>query len=143
TDVAVIKIVDGLLGEKRFIVLQPVVGVSKFRFNPAGMGCEQKDSFFELCQQETEKLQRMEYHPMAAPVVSTEVLMKKYGVDTYQNQRLADVMVLTKDYFYPFSWMEPFHENCLTPNTLAIHWWEDSWGNKKKNMAYYWRSFSR
>ena len=143
TDVEVIKSFDGLLGEKAFIGFQTEIGVSKFPFNTAVIGCEPKNSFIELCLQETEKLQRMKYHPMAAPVVSTEVLMKKYGVDTYQNQRLADVMVLTKDYFYPFSWMEPFHESCLTPNTLAIHWWEDSWGNKKKNMAYYWRSFSR
>src|SRR5690606_6234145 len=103
TDVEVIKNFDGLLEEKAFIGFQTEIGVSKFPFNTAVIGCEPENSFIELCLQETEKLQRMKYHPMAAPVVSTEVLMKKYGVDTYKSQRLTDVMVLTKDYFYPFS----------------------------------------
>lgn len=143
TDVEVIRTFDGLLGEKAFIGFQTEIGVSKFPFNTAVIGCEKGNGFIELCLQETEKLQRMKYHPMAAPVVSTEVLMNKYGVDTYKTQRLKDVLLLEKDYFYPFSWTETFDESCITPNTLAIHWWEDSWGNKKKNIAYYWRSLSR
>lgn len=143
TDVEAIKTFDSLLSEKAFIAFQTEIGASKFPFNTAVVGCEKGNLFVEDCLKETEKLQRMNYHPMAAPNVSSAVLLEKYGVKTYATQRLDEVLVLTKDYFYPFSWMETYHESCLTDNTLAIHWWEDSWGNKKKNLAYYWTSISR
>src|SRR5690606_41278620 len=67
TDVEVINTFDGLLDEKAFIGFQTEIGVSKFPFNTAVIGCEKGNSFVELCLQETEKLQRMKYHPMAAP----------------------------------------------------------------------------
>lgn len=143
TDIEVIRPFDDLLREKAFIGFQTEIGMSKYPFNTAVIGCEKGNRFVEDCLRETEKKQRMNYHPMAAPVVSSELLMNKYGVDIYGTQRLEDVLLLTKDYFYPFSWMESFDKSCITSNTLAIHWWEDSWGTKKKNMAYYWRSFFR
>lgn len=143
TDVEVIKPFDSLLHEEAFIAFQTEIGASKFPFNTAVIGCQKGNSFVEQCLKETEKLQRMKYHPMAAPNVSSAVLLGDYHVDTYKTQRLKDVLVLTKDYFYPFSWLETYHESFLTANTLAIHWWEDSWGNKKKNLSYYWTSLSR
>ncbi len=143
TDVEVIKTFDHLLGAKSFIAFQTEIGVSKFPFNTAVIGCEKGNAFVEDCLRETEKLQRMKYHPMAAPNVSSDILLGKYGVSTYETQQLEDVLVLTKDYFYPFSWMESYHESCLTENTIAIHWWEDSWGARKRNLAHYWTSISR
>lgn len=143
TDIQVIKNFDGLLGEKAFIAFQTNFGESKYPFNTAVIGGEKGNSFIEECLKSTEKLQRMHYHAMAAPTISSKLLIEKYGIKTYTFQRLCDVTVLTKEYFYPFAWFEKFTPNCITSNTLAIHWWEDSWGNKKKNLKYYWISFSR
>lgn len=143
TDIEVIKSFDPLLKEPSFIGFQTEIEASKYPFNTAVMGCEKGNSFVELCLQETEKLQRMNYHAMAAPTISSKLLLQNYSVKEYKTQLLDGVTVLTKDYFYPFSWVEKFTPECITDNTFAIHWWEDSWGNRKKNMKYYWVSFSR
>jgi len=143
TDIEAIKSFDSLLSEESFIAFQTELGASKYPFNTAVIACEKGNSFVELCLQETEKLQRMHYHAMAAPTISSKVLVKNYGVTEYKNQKFDDVTVLTKDYFYPFSWMEEFTPACITENTFAIHWWEVSWGKRKKNLNYFWTSFSR
>lgn len=143
TDIEVIKSFDFLLEEKAFIAFQTNFGESKYPFNTAVIGGEKGSSFIECCLKETEKLQRMNYHAMAAPTISTKILLKKYGVKNYACQKLSDVTVLTREYFYPFAWFEKFTPACIQPTTIAIHWWEDSWGNKQKNAKYYWISFSR
>jgi hypothetical protein len=40
---------------------------------------------------------------------------------------VRDVMVLPVDVFYPFSWEEEFSPDCVTPRTLAVHFWEKNW----------------
>ncbi|NGM72629.1 glycosyltransferase [Sphingobacterium sp. SGL-16] len=143
TDVEVIKSFDDLLSEPSFIAFQVELGTDKYPFNTAVIGGEKGNAFIEKCLRESEKLLRMYYHAMAAPKISSRVLLENYGVSRYEKQKFEDVTVLTRDYFYPFSWREEYSEDCLTNNSLAIHWWEDSWGNKKKNLKYYWTSFSR
>ncbi|MFD2037031.1 glycosyltransferase family 32 protein [Belliella marina] len=143
TDVEVIKPFGSLMDESAFIAFQTEIGLSKYPFNTAVIGCEKGNAFVEACLKETEKLQRMKYHPMAAPNVSSSVLLGKYKINTYKTQRAEHVLVLTKDYFYPFSWTEEYTDDCLTYNTVTIHWWEDSWGNREKDFAYYWRSITR
>lgn len=143
TDIEVIRSFDSLLNEESFIAFQTELGISKYPFNTAVIACKKGNSFVETCLQETEKLLRMHYHTMAAPKVSSKLLEAKYGVNEYKFQKLDTVTVLTKDYFYPFSWMETFSPDCITENTFAIHWWEVSWGIKKKNLKYFWISFSR
>lgn len=143
TDVEVTKSFDMLLKEKAFIGFQIEPGTAKYAFNTAVIGSEKGNGFVEYCLQETEKLQRMHYHAMAAPSISSKILTEKYGVNKHMVYNFESVTVLTKDYFYPFSWLEKFSPSCITENTLAIHWWEDSWGKRKKNWSYYWRSFLR
>lgn len=143
TDVEVIRRFDDLLQHNAFIGFQTDMQSSKFPINSAVLGGEKGNRFVERCLQETERLQRTKYHPMGGPIVSSNVLLNEYGITEYKDQQLADVTVLTRDYFYPFSWLESYSDSCITPHTYAIHWWEDSWSNKKKNLPYFWRSFMR
>jgi len=34
---------------------------------------------------------------------------------------------LPKEYFYPFNWNESYTPDCITENTLGIHWWKKGW----------------
>lgn len=143
TDIEVIKPFDDLLNEKAFIGFQVDHDSAKYPFNTAVIGCVKGNKFIEYCLQETEKLQRMHYHAMAAPSISSKILTKRFGVKEHKIYHLESVTVYTKDYFYPFSWLEKFSPSCLTNNTRTIHWWEDSWGKRKKNLSYYWTSLTR
>lgn len=143
TDIEVIRSFDDLLEEKSFIAFQTNFQESKYPFNTAVIGSEQGGAFIERCLMETEKLQRMQYHAMAAPTISSAILINDYGIKNYACQKFSDVTVLTKEFFYPFAWFEQYSPSCIQPNTYAIHWWEDSWGNKKKNLKYFWTSFAR
>lgn len=143
TDVEVLKDFGSLLTQKSFIGFQTDVEQSKHLFNSAVIGGEKGNEFIKKSLQETEKIQRMSFHPMGGPVVSTKVLVNDYGVEKHQNYYLNDVTVLTKDYFYPFSWLETFTEDCVTANTVAIHWWEDSWALGNRTLRDWWRSLNR
>ncbi|MCG8753163.1 hypothetical protein G1K86_13265, partial [Tenacibaculum finnmarkense] len=56
---------------------------------------------------------------------------------------IKKVLVLDKKYFYPFYINEKFTKECIKPETICIHWWEDSWGNKQKGFSYILDSLSR
>jgi Glycosyltransferase sugar-binding region containing DXD motif len=38
-----------------------------------------------------------------------------------------DVTLFPKRYFYPYNWNEDFTDSCITPDTIAIHFWDFSW----------------
>lgn len=44
------------------------------------------------------------------------------NVNNYQG-----LITLPKRYFYPFNWNEIFRHDCITQDTLGIHWWKKGW----------------
>jgi mannosyltransferase OCH1-like enzyme len=42
-------------------------------------------------------------------------------------QKVGDVMVYSKERFYPWRWDEAADSTRITDRTLAVHWWEGSW----------------
>ena len=62
--------------------------------------------------------------------IFTKILTKKYG--DISNISKEEVVVYPREYFYPYNHDEEFKEECITPNTYAIHWWGKSWGKNPK-----------
>jgi hypothetical protein len=57
-------------------------------------------------------------------------LLREAGLDRYADEGVTvggDVAVLPTDVFYPYSWEEEYTADCITPRTLAVHLWEQSW----------------
>lgn len=141
TDIEILKPFGELHNEKAFIGFQEKLE-AKYPLNSAVIGAEEKNQFVLDCIKATEIKQRLNFNAMGGPPIVSSVL-KKYGLNTYKKQHLKNILLLPTDYFYPFSWSEKFTPDCITENTICIHWWEDSWVNKKKNLSYYTNSFKR
>ncbi|EIJ40173.1 mannosyltransferase OCH1-like enzyme [Galbibacter orientalis DSM 19592] len=135
TDIEMVKTFDSFLNEKAFIGFQGKFENEKFPINSAVLGAQAKNEFILDCIKETERKQRTQFNAMGGPPIASYIL-KNYGLETYKNQHIKDVLVVTSEYFYPFSWQEKFYPECVTNNTICIHWWEDSWKNKKKGLSY-------
>ena len=135
TDIEMVKTFDSFLNEKAFIGFQGKFENEKFPINSAVLGAQAKNEFILDCIKETERKQRTQFNAMGGPPIASYIL-KSYGLETYKNQHIKDVLVVTSEYFYPFSWQEKFYPECVTNNTICIHWWEDSWKNKKKGLSY-------
>ncbi|MDV7187321.1 glycosyltransferase [Lutibacter sp. TH_r2] len=141
TDIEILKDFGKLLKEKSFVGFQSGLD-TKYPLNSAVIGAEKGNLFVLDCIKETEKKQRLEYNAMGGPPIVTKVIFD-YGLTNYGTQLLNNVKLLSTEYFYPFSWNEKFTVECVKVNTMAIHWWEDSWSNKKKGITYYIDSIKR
>lgn len=142
TDIEMLKDFGSLLNENAFLGFQTELNASKSPLNSAVIGAEKHNPFVLDCIKETEKKQRLQFNAMGGPPIVSKVL-KSYGLNTYDTQILNGVKLLTTDYFYPFSWEETYTPECITENTVCIHWWEDSWKTKKKGFGYYIDSLKR
>jgi hypothetical protein len=57
------------------------------------------------------------------------MMLRAEGLRTYTDdlQMLRDVALYPTRYFYPYPWTETFSESCVTPDTYAIHHWDETW----------------
>jgi hypothetical protein len=64
-------------------------------------------------------------------------LLREEGLDHYDEDgvMVRDVVVLPTDVFYPFHWEETFSQECITPRTLAVHFWEKNWKGSVSPVA--------
>ncbi|SHI46983.1 Glycosyltransferase sugar-binding region containing DXD motif-containing protein [Arenibacter nanhaiticus] len=143
TDIEILKDFGALLNEKAFVGFQTNLEDSIYPINSAVIGSEKGNSFVLDCLKETEKKQRLQFNAMGGPPIVSKVLIENYGLDTYKEQLLNGVKLLPTSYFYPFSWEETYTKDCIKPETICIHWWQDSWKNKKKGFKYILDSFNR
>ncbi|MFD0861300.1 glycosyltransferase family 32 protein [Sungkyunkwania multivorans] len=143
TDIEILKDFGALLEEEAFVGFQTDLEDSIYPLNSAVIGANKGNEFVLDCIKETERKQRLHFNAMGGPPIVSNVILKKYGVDEYKTQTVNDVKILTTDYFFPFSWLEEYSPACITENTVCIHWWEDSWRNKKKGASYYLDSIKR
>lgn len=63
-----------------------------------------------------------------APLVVTR-LLRRIGLKQYGMQRLGDVTLYPREYFYPYAWFEEFSLRSITEATHAVHHWAGSWMN--------------
>lgn len=142
TDIEVLTSFDSLLSEKAFVGFQTNLEDSKYPLNSAVIGAVKNNPFILDCIRETERKQRLKFNAMGGPPIVSKVLYG-YGLTEYKKQYLKEVLLLPKEYFFPFSWDEQYTEDCIQKDTICIHWWEDSWSNKKKGFSYYVDSLKR
>lgn len=62
------------------------------------------------------------------PGLITKLLLEE-GLQQYSDepQKVRDITIFPRRHFYPYSWTETFSESCVTPDTFAIHHWDESW----------------
>lgn len=135
TDIEMLQNFDALLTEESFLGFQTTLD-NKYPLNSAVLGAVKNSSFILDCLKATERKQRLFFNAMGGPSVVTTVLYD-YGLNSYKKQYLKSVLLLPTEYFYPFPWFKNFTPDCITENTICIHWWEDSWKNKKKGTSYF------
>ncbi len=143
TDIEALKPFDELLKEQVFLGFQSDLESSKYPLNSAVLGGRAGHKFIYECLFETVKKQRLQFNAMGGPPIVSKVAFAN-GLKTYKTQHIHEgVLLLTTPYFYPFSWEESYTPASIKPETLCIHWWEDSWKNKKKGFSYYTDSLKR
>ncbi|MEX0997673.1 MAG: glycosyltransferase [Flavobacteriaceae bacterium] len=143
TDIEILKPFNELLEEQVFLGFQSDLESSKYPLNSAVLGGIKGHEFLYQCLCETEKKQRLKFNAMGGPPIVTQVAFAN-GLKTYKKQYInKGVLLLPTSYFYPFSWEESYTLECIKPETICIHWWEDSWKNKKKKFNYYTDSLER
>lgn len=141
TDIEIVKNFQDLLTEDSFIGFQTNLE-NKYPLNSAVIGSVKSSPFILDCIKATERKQRLSFNAMGGPPIVTAVLYN-YGLNIYKKQYLNKVLLLPTEYFYPFAWFEKFTSDSITENTICIHWWEDSWVNKKKDASYFIDSIKR
>jgi mannosyltransferase OCH1-like enzyme len=64
------------------------------------------------------------------PGLVTRLLRAKEAISPRDEPyHLGDITLYPPRYFYPFGWRETFTPECVTPDTMAIHHWDHSWGH--------------
>jgi len=142
TDIEILKRFDVLHEEEAFTGFQTDMGSSPFPIAAGIIGAKKGNDFILDCIKETEEKQRLKFNGMGGPPILTKVLLN-YGLTQYKTQRIKNVLVLERKYFYPFYITEEFTNECIEEDTICIHWWQDSWGNKQKGVKYLLDSLKR
>lgn len=142
TDIEILKRFDELHKEEAFTGFQTDMISSPFPVAAGFIGAKKGNTFILDCIKETERKQRLKFNGMGGPPILTKVLLN-YGLNEYKTQTIKKVLVLDKKYFYPFYITEEFTKQCIKPETICIHWWQDSWGNKQKGLSYVLDSLKR
>lgn len=74
----------------------------------------------------------------AGPGLITKVL-RDHGLRGYSDEivHVRDVAVYPRRFFYPYSWLEEYSPEVVTPDTIAVHRWAETW--VVKNPGYWTR----
>ena len=124
TDMEIIKDITPLLNTKLFLGYENDYTMS---FGIVGTVAK-NDIFKKFIEFYEEEIWHSPLHIVTG--IFTKILTEKYG-DIF-NISKEEVIVYPREYFYPYNHDEEFTEECITPNTYAIHWWGKSWGKNPK-----------
>lgn len=128
TDVEVLKPFHPLLSHKCFLGFQEKNKQPDW-VNVAVLGAEREHWFIaELAAILLRIFDGREEANLSAPRLST-LLLVRLGLKEYSDNgvKLGDISIFPTRYFYPFPWQGEFTEECVTPDTYAIHHWAKSW----------------
>lgn len=126
-DVELIKPIDHLLREYSFICIE---GPPAFA-NAAVTGGKAGNKHHKvMLEQYLGKIREDGFvRPnVVGPWIATEYL-RSLGVEPDMNKvtEVDGFKTLPKEYFYPFNYNETYTSECITENTLGIHWWKKGW----------------
>lgn len=124
TDMEIIKDITPLLNTKLFLGYENDYTMS---FGIVGTVAK-NDIFKKFIEFYEEEIWHSPLHIVTG--IFTKILTEKYG--DISNIAKEEVIVYPREYFYPYNHDEVFTEECITPNTYAIHWWGKSWGKNPK-----------
>ena len=124
TDMEIIKDITPLLNTKLFLGYENDYTMS---FGIVGTVAK-NDIFKKFIEFYREEIWYSPLHIVTG--IFTKILTEKYG--DISNISKEEVIVYPREYFYPYNHDEEFTEECITPNTYAIHWWGKSWGKNPK-----------
>jgi hypothetical protein len=65
------------------------------------------------------------------------LLLRQSGLPGYSDEPLnvADITIFPKRYFYPYSWLETYSNDAVTPDTYAVHRWSGTWKSRPSIRA--------
>jgi hypothetical protein len=139
TDVEVIRPLDSLLTHRCFFGFQLKHDDADWVCN-AAFGAEPGHWFIRKALDRVLRIQPshfgIERPTQFGPKLITR-LLREEGLDRYSEDgvMVKDVVVLPTDVFYPFTWEEEFTPACITPRTLAVHFWEKNWKSSVSPLA--------
>ena len=126
TDIEVVKKFDDILECNCFLGFQTKT-INDNCVNDAVIGSNKKNVFIkELYDKILDSYDGTEEAYLSSPYITSMLLLNK-GLKEYKNQCIDNVSLFTQDYFYPYSWNEPFSFSSIKQNTRTIHYWNLSW----------------
>lgn len=134
TDMEVIKPFDSLLDDTCFFGVQRDDEPCEL-VNVAIMGAEAGHWFFHKIKDTLDhEFDGAEDVGSGSGPGLVSKLMEEMGLSDFVHdiQKLEDITLYPKEYFYPYKWDEAFTKECITDNTYAIHHWDHTWAPKKR-----------
>jgi mannosyltransferase OCH1-like enzyme len=79
---------------------------------------------------------RTDIGSFAGPGMITKIL-REHGLERYSDEPVTvkDVTLYPKRFFYPYSWLETYSPDIVTPETYAVHRWAETWVVKKPSFS--------
>ncbi len=132
TDFKIIKNLDKFLNNRCFLGFETNENDKNYIVNNAFIGAVPNHEFIVECYYTLlNKFDGTEKANESSPILTTEVLKKKYNIQSSHTVNLEDITIYNKKYFYPIHWSETFKldkfEEHIFPETVAIHLWSKSW----------------
>ncbi len=79
-----------------------------------------------------------EHPPLSSPHLVSRMLIAR-GLNQFTDEisTVGDITIFPRRYFYPYSFEETFSEDCVTPDTVCVHHWSNSWAARKKRFRFF------
>jgi mannosyltransferase OCH1-like enzyme len=131
TDVEVLRDLSPLLSDACFLGFQHPERQSDW-VNMAILGSARGHPFLKMCMDRMldtfERTGVFDRGPGLVTAVLTEMGLSSYGL-----QQIGDVRIYPVEYFYPYSWLEPYSPEKVSADTYCVHHWAASW---KRGFAF-------
>lgn len=133
TDIKLIKPLDTFCNDKCFFGFEEGEEASDiFWVNNAICGSEKKHPFITQCYDTLLKqYDGTEMANLSGPKLTTELLKTSRGLHKYGYQKLKDIVIYPKEFFYPIHYSEIYKlanfKEYIYPETVAIHVWARTW----------------
>lgn len=137
TDVKLIHSLERLLNDKCFFGFEDGGGnTDSFWVNNAICGAEKGHEFIKSCFDGLLYLyDGTEQSNLSGPQLTTKQLIDNRGLKHYGMQKLHDVTLYPKEFFYPIPWYlakdTRNYEDFISSETIAVHMWGRSWFTKE------------
>ena len=144
TDVELHTSLENLRQQKCFFGWQLEAPLD-WAINNAVFGATAKHPFIgELRQAVSDDFDGLEHPPLSSPHLVSRKLIEK-GLRQFSDEitQVEDITLYPRRYFYPYSFKEEFSESCVTPETICVHYWANSWAPPKPWLRFlswdFWR----